>query len=73
LYIYSNDGSGVHIFHIFYLVLKNLGETAITTMLIAIAWGWSITQAKNDKLNNVIGVSSGIINMISFVLSFLAE
>jgi hypothetical protein len=43
LYIYSSDGSGLHYCHLFYLLLKNLGETAITTMLIVIAWGWSIT------------------------------
>lgn len=32
-------GSGVHLFEVLYLVLKNIGEAIITTMTVALAWG----------------------------------
>lgn len=46
LLLFWTDGSGVHLFEVFYLVLKNIGEGVITTMLVAIAWGWTIVHLK---------------------------
>ena len=72
LLIFWNDGSGVHLFEVLYLVLKNIGEAIITTMTVAIAWGWSILHIKPSQTYIVIGFVSGLINIISLILSSLA-
>jgi hypothetical protein len=73
LMLYWSDGSGIHIFEVLYLVLKHLGEGVITTMLIAIAWGWTIIHLRPSQYYILIGVVSGLINIVSLILSSLTD
>ena len=73
LVIFWNNGDGVHLFEVFYVVLKNVGEAIITTMLVAIAWGWTIIHLKPNQYYIIIGVVSGLINIVCLVLSSLAD
>ena len=73
LVIYWSDGAGVHLFEVFYLVLKNVGEAVITTMLVAISWGWTIVHLNPSQYYIIIGAVSTLINIVSLVLSSLTE
>ena len=73
LLIYWSDGAGVHFFEIFYLVLKNIGEAVITTVLVSIAWGWTIVHLKPDPSYIIVGIVSTLINIVSLVLASLTE
>ncbi len=73
LLLFWTDGSGVHLFEVFYLVLKNIGEGVITTMLVAIAWGWTIVHLKPNQYYIILGVVSCLINIVSLILSSLTE
>lgn len=73
LLLFWTDGSGVHLFEVFYLVLKNIGEGVITTILVAIAWGWTIVHLKPNQYYIILGVVSCLINIVSLILSSLTE
>lgn len=73
LLLYWTDGTGVHLFETFYLILKNVAEAVITTMLVAIAWGWTIVHLKPNQYYIIIGVVSCLINIVSLILSSLTE
>ena len=48
LIIYYNDGSGLVILDIFYIIIKNISEGIFVTVIVSIAWGWSIVHLKHD-------------------------
>lgn len=73
LFLYWTDGTGIHLFETFYLILKNVAEAVITTMLVAIAWGWTIVHLKPNQYYVIIGVVSCLINIVSLILSSLTE
>jgi hypothetical protein len=73
LFLYWTDGVGVHLFETFYLILKNVAEAVITSMLVAIAWGWTIVHLKPNQYYIIIGVVSCLINIVSLILSSLTE
>ena len=73
LVLYNSDGLGIHLFEVFYIVLKNAGEAIITTALISVSWGWSILHTNSNQSYILIGTGAGIINIVSLVLSSLTE
>jgi hypothetical protein len=73
LAFYWQDGMGVYLFEGFYLAFKNIGEAVITTMLVAISWGWTIIHLRPNQYYIIIGVVSGLINIVSLILSSLTE
>lgn len=50
-----------------------MGEAVITTMLIAISWGWTIIHLKPNQYYIIVGVVSCLINIVSLILSSLTE
>lgn len=71
--LYNLDGYGIHVFEIFYLVLKNVGEAIITTMIVCISWGWSIIHLNVNQYYIIVCVLAGIVNIVSLILSSLTE
>lgn len=71
--MFWHDGSGVHLFEGFYYVLKNIGEAVITTMLISIAWGWTIVHLRPNQYYIIVGAVSCLVNIISLILASLTE
>ena len=68
LYIYYNDGKGIFILYVFYLALKNVTEGVIATILVSIAWGWSIIHLKHDYTYLITGTIACIANIICLLL-----
>ena len=54
-------------------MLKNVAEGIIATMLISIAWGWTIVHLKPSQYYVIIGVVSCLINVVSLIISSLTE
>ena len=73
LCVYYSDGSGIHLFDIFYLVLKNVAESIITTLLVALAWGWSVVHLNSSQNYILLGLVSALINIVCLIVSSLAE
>ncbi len=73
LALYKLDGSGIYVFELFYIVLKNAGEAIITTMIVSLSWGWSIIHLNSSQNYMIIGFIVGIINIVSIILSVLTE
>lgn len=45
----------------------------MTTVIIAISWGWSIKHLNSGQTYIIIGVLAGLINIVSLILAFLTE
>jgi hypothetical protein len=73
LVLYNLDGTGIHIFEVFYFILKNSGEAVITTVIVSLAWGWSIIHLNPNQSYIIFGVLTGIVNIVSLILSSLTE
>ncbi len=73
LVIYNLDGNGIYVFELIYIVLKNLGEAVITTVIVSVAWGWSIVHLNTSQSYIIIGVLTAIVNIVSIILSSLTE
>ena len=73
LILVAYDGLGIYFFEILYIVLKNVGETVISTMIVSLSWGWSILHLKSGTFYFFIGAFAGLINIVSLALSSLSE
>ena len=71
--LYCLDGLGIPGFLIAYLILKNVGEAIATTMIVSLAWGWSLTHLRPNTASVLIGVVAGIVNVVSLVLAALTD
>jgi len=69
LVLYSKDGLGIQGFVLANFILKYIGEAISTTMLIALSWGWSLTNLKSNRGYIAIGIVVGLINIYSLVVS----
>lgn len=50
-----------------------MGEAIITTVIVAVAWGWSIVHLNSNQSYIIIGVLTAIVNIVSIILSSLTE
>jgi hypothetical protein len=66
-------GDGIHLFEVFYLIFKGLGEMVNVTLLIILSWGWSIVHLNSYTKYLVIGITAGIINLISLILASMTD
>ena len=58
-----HDGEGFKMFEMAYLLFKHVGEALITTLILSLSWGWTITNMNSNKQYLVLGLAVGIINM----------
>ena len=73
LVLYCHDGSGIYGFVIAYVILKNIGEAITTTMIVSLAWGWSLTHMNANHASIIIGGIAGIVNIVTLVLAMLTD
>ena len=73
LIVYYSDGKGLVILDIFYIVLKNSTEGVFVTVIISIAWGWSIVHLRHDQTYILAGTLSALINVAGMVLNSLSD
>ena len=72
LIVYAEDGKGISVLVILSIILKNVTEAIIVTVIVSIGWGWSIIHLKHDQSYIITGTVSALINVIGLVLDLLA-
>ena len=70
--IYSS-GRGYSILYYLYIFIKNVVEGFLVTLIISIAWGWSLTHLQHDQTYIIIGALAAICNIVCLILSNAAE
>lgn len=73
LLMVSYNGKGVGFLYILYVVIKNVVEGILVTIIISIAWGWSLTHLKHDQTYVIIGTVSAIVNVVGLIIDNTAE
>lgn len=58
---------------ILYLIIKNIVEGILVTVIVSIAWGWSITHLRHDPTYILIGTVITLINIVCLILDGSAE
>lgn len=61
-------GEEVWALEILYSFLKYLVEGVMVTIIVSIAWGWSLTHLKHEPYYIIIGTIIAIINFLAIVL-----
>ena len=72
LLIYKS-GRGYTFLYILYVIIKNVVEGFLATLIISIAWGWSLTHLQHDQTYIIIGTLAAILNIVGLVISNAAE
>ena len=71
--VYAYDGKGILFLDILSIIIKNIVEGIVGTIIISIAWGWSIVHLKHDQTYIIVGTLSSIINIIGLILVAIEE
>lgn len=66
--VYTYDGKGIIFLDIIAIIIKNIVEGIVGTIIISIAWGWSIVHLKHDQTYIIVGAISSIMNIIGLIL-----
>lgn len=69
LLLISNSGRGYGFLYILYVIIKNIVEGILVTLIISIAWGWSLTHLQHDQTYIIIGTLAAIANIVSLIIS----
>ena len=67
------SGRGYTFLYFLYIVIKNIVEGFLSTLIICIAWGWSLTHLQHDQTYIIIGTLAAIFNVVGLVVSSAAE
>ncbi len=51
------------------MIIKNVVEGLLITMIISIAWGWSLTHLQHDQTYIIIGTLAAIANIVALIIS----
>lgn len=64
----SYDGTGIAFLSVFYEILKQIVLGAVTTVFVAIAWGWSLIHLRHDSSYIIMGTITTILSVASIII-----
>ena len=67
------NGEGVQFLKVFYECIKHATEGVLTTIIVSIGWGWSLTHLRYEPYYIIMGATTTIISIVSAILQGLSE
>ena len=64
----SYDGSGISFLSILYECIKQVVMGIVTTVFVAIAWGWSLTHLRHDPYYIIMGTITTLLSVASSII-----
>lgn len=55
------------------MILKYMIEGIMVTIIVSIAWGWSLTHLKHEPYYIIMGVIVTIFNLMAIILDLSAD